>query len=165
MVQRFDPYGQTTNLKAARATFRLFLLRQHFLLILQRAAVRSFLANARKGIDSMTLLIKMQDLLPIAAQIDLSTANGSGVFEPSGTFEVVDMNSAEGNEDTHVHVAYRSLAKPVAAISCCFHSFRYATRLAIRSRGLTPSGTQTHKDWRPTGWPRRASSRRSTDCG
>jgi hypothetical protein len=55
----------------------------------------------------MTLLIKMRNLLPIGAQINLSMANGSGVFEPSGTFEVVDVNSAEGNEDTHVYVAYR----------------------------------------------------------
>jgi hypothetical protein len=50
----------------------------------------------------MTLLSDMKAKLPVGARIDLE-AHG----QSRGTFEVVDVNSAVGDEDNKVFVSYR----------------------------------------------------------
>jgi hypothetical protein len=55
----------------------------------------------------MTLLSDVKAKLPVGARIDLEADHVHG--QSHGTFEVVDVNSAEGDEDNKVFVTYRSV--------------------------------------------------------
>ncbi len=68
----------------------------------------------------VTLLAEMKAKLPVGAEIDLSVAQASGtVFTGCGTFEVIAVNSAPGDEDAIVFVAYRptGVASPGALLT------------------------------------------------
>ena len=57
----------------------------------------------------MTFLDKMRSRLPIGAEIDLSTYLYDGTYSQPETFEVIDVNCSQGDEDRMVVVAYRRI--------------------------------------------------------